>query len=432
MKPIYCLMIMLCPIVAMANGKHDPIPVEVGQEVPALQIRNVKNAPTSTINLKDFKGKTLIIQFLLTTCPSCLATTKKYDALIKASGGTLKVLLVTSENEDRVRKFNLKHPGYFGNLPFVVNDTALKQLFPYEYVSHIVWINPEGKVAAITFPEYILAKNISVVNDGVIPKWTQKRDVITYDKHHPLLKENEDNIPSTSMATTMGYSAFFSNMLNMPVSVHEETDTATNSFRAVFINHPIPLLYMRILGLSLFPATHIILNVPDPDYYYWDGDKYYYSGWNQYNTYNYECVLPANLPKALLQKKMLADLDFNLGTNAHLVDTIVESYILDHKGTATLPFSDTLINDGQWIAVRNIIAHLNERFTAMPAISNVPELDEKYIRVTMDLLKDMSALQRQLSLYGLTFNVRPSKIQALVIRQDYTFRFTHSSKLYSK
>lgn len=407
-------------------------PLSIGDTVPSLEIKNVVNNSAKTINLKAYKGKTLIIHFLVTTCPSCVASSKKYGSLLKAYGNKLKVLIVTPESRERVQKFIAKYPSYFGQIPVVVNDSILRKLFPYEYVSHIVWINPAGKVAAITGNQYVTPGNIELVSKGVMPQWPVKRDITSFNRQIGLLKINDDNVPYTSMPSSLFYSVLFSNLPGLQVSIYQKTDTVSNTQRITYINHTIPELYMRIFDLQAFPASHILINAPDPGYYFYNREKYYKAAWDTYNTYSYECILPAGYSKEERMNKMVNDLDFNLGLHGYVKDTIVNTLHLIKQGHTSLPFMDSLPMGGKWMAVRNITVHLNEKYLGTPVIDDASEVNEKYVAVDLELLKDIPALKKKLALYGLALINEPSKIHALVIDQEYTFRFNHSPKLYSK
>ncbi|MGN6801266.1 MAG: redoxin family protein [Ginsengibacter sp.] len=429
MKLIYCLMIFLCPFVSKSQIVK---PLTVGDDLPGMRIKNVLNKRTPTINLKQYKGKTLLIHFLITTCPSCVASSKKYDALLKKFNGNLKVLIVTSESRERVEKFMKRFPSYFGHVPVVVHDSTLRKLFPYEYVSHIIWINPAGKVAAITGNEYVTADNISLVNKGTQPGWPIKRDITSFDKEIALLKLNDGNVPYTSIPADIFYSAFFSNLQDLPVSIYQNIDSFSNGRRTLYVNHTIPQLYMRAYDLQAFPATHILLSTPDARYYFYESKKYYRAAWENSNTYSYECLVPAVYSKDEVSKRMKNDLDFYLGTKGYLKDTIVSSLVLVQRAESKLPFLDSAGKEGRWIAIRNIITHLNDQPLSLPVINNVPALANKYVAIDPKLVSDRNELQKHLALYGLALIEKPSRIHALVIKQENNFHFKHSPKPYSK
>jgi hypothetical protein len=89
------------------------------------------------------------------------------DSLQKAFPGKLVVLPVTYEDKTAVGYFLDKLSHVKKIRPFsVVNDLQLTRLFPHATVPHYVWIDKEGIVQAITFPESLTLKNIQTFING--------------------------------------------------------------------------------------------------------------------------------------------------------------------------------------------------------------------------------------------------------------------------
>lgn len=432
MKLTCCLMILLCLLLSKQIFAGHSNPIGVGDKIPSLKIKNVINSSSTIIDFKQFKGKTVIVHFLLTTCPACVASSRKYANLIKEAGDNFKVLIVTQEPKEKVDKFLAKHPFFFGDLPIVVNDTILKNLFPYEYVSHLVWINPEGKVAAITGTEYVSLKNVKEVSKGILPDWPIKRDLVGFDTKKNLVKINDNNIPYLSMPVAFCYSVLSSNMADLPVYINHTVDTAQQIQKTTFINQTIPDLYRRVYELPLLPPTQILIDAPEPDYYYWDKSKSYLAGWEAQNTYCYEASMPENYSLTKARIKMIEDLDFNLGIHSFIKDTIMNCRVLTKNNSTFSALKDSVVHYEEWMAIRNIVTHLNEVYGALPVINEAPELSEKYAEVNMELLHNETELQIKLREFGLQIIIKPVQIKLLVLRQEQNFRFTHSPKLYEK
>ena len=439
MKRIFCMQVLLCLYV---YGLAQPIPsrttlnisqpLSIGQKLPFTRVNNVLNHPATTLNLEAYRGKTLIVHFLLTTCASCLQSAKKYDSLTAASGNSVQFLIVTKESSERVKKFMLKRPQAFGKTPVIAADTKLEQLFPYEWVSHVVWINPSGILAAITDAQYISSVNIALIQAGNIPSWPVKKDITSFNKKAALFRINSENIPFSSNPSSLGYSVLLNNMASIPVSVFEGMDTALQMQRMSYINHSIPELYMRVFRLEAFPKSHILIQAPEPTHYYYNNKLHYKAGWDEYNTYSYETVLPFAFMKEAIAAKMVSDLDFNLGTSGYLTDTIIQGYRLQRTGIAGLPLPTIRPEEEGWMAVRNLVYHMDDTYMGMPVVNGVEADAEKFLPLTMAMLQDINLVQEKLSVYGLQLIPASIPIRALVIRQENDFRFKHSPKLYAR
>ncbi|RYF85803.1 MAG: hypothetical protein EOO03_12750, partial [Chitinophagaceae bacterium] len=144
MKPVYCVLLLLCPYLPKAQS------LGIGATVKTKTITPVYNTAGNKLMLAPKKAQLRIIHFLATGCKPCIAFVKQWQALQQTFGDSLQVLLVTREKLPKLQTFEKKHPGYFGNIPVAYSDTALENCFPYQSVSHLVWINDAGKVAAIT------------------------------------------------------------------------------------------------------------------------------------------------------------------------------------------------------------------------------------------------------------------------------------------
>jgi len=80
MKTIYCLMILLWPLMGIGQTSR---PLSIGEKVPDAALNNLVNYKTSSAKLSDFKGKLVILDFMHTSCRSCLLNLLRFDSLAK-------------------------------------------------------------------------------------------------------------------------------------------------------------------------------------------------------------------------------------------------------------------------------------------------------------------------------------------------------------
>ena len=148
-------------IFSKASAQKNNRQLSIGDKVPDLTISNLLNYPTNSLKISDFKGKLLIIDFWATWCSPCVAMIPKMDSIQNKFNGKVRFLPVTNQPRKTVitflKKLNEQRPF---NLPDVLEDTLLNDLFPHTYLPHYVWIGQSGKIIGITGYEAINDINI--------------------------------------------------------------------------------------------------------------------------------------------------------------------------------------------------------------------------------------------------------------------------------
>ena len=146
--------------------------------MPETRLGLLINNPNGYAKTSDFKGKLLILDFWATWCSPCVAMIPKMDSLQKEFDTRIQFLPVTDQPAPLITDFLNKLKRYKkSDLPDVVQDTALNNLFPHTYLPHYVWITPNGVVAAITGFEEVSRANISALLNGSNPFKQVKVDI---------------------------------------------------------------------------------------------------------------------------------------------------------------------------------------------------------------------------------------------------------------
>ena len=144
--------------------------VKIGGRIPDVTLTNVCNYETTKTNLSDFKAKLIILDFLATSCTSCLANSPKTEELQKQYGGEVQFIKVTYQPRTEILPFLEElHKTHPSAIPVVTDDSSLHQLFPHIDLPHYVWLDQTGKVVATTTAEELTAENIDhfLSNDNV-------------------------------------------------------------------------------------------------------------------------------------------------------------------------------------------------------------------------------------------------------------------------
>lgn len=170
-------------------------PLEIGEKVPDLVIKKVFNYPKKTVKISDFKGKLLILDFWGTGCTNCMEALPAIDRVQKKFPDKVIVVnavLLSGEYPEIAAALKRYKPKAFSNyqMPTTTDVEQLSQYFPFNIVSHVVWIGPDGIVKAITGTEHITEENIQSLLDSKTVNWPVKKDVLslsTEDCSRPML-----------------------------------------------------------------------------------------------------------------------------------------------------------------------------------------------------------------------------------------------------
>lgn len=183
MKLKICLMGLLC-LFFQANAQIKPTTkfLEVGDKMPEVEIINIINSKFKTAKISDFKGKLIILDFWNSFCSGCIAGFPKLDSLQRQFKREIQVLLVNPDNDHetlRSMKIVIDRMNTWSERPFILpvvfRDKAISENFSFHGVPFVVWIGPDGTIAAIPDKSELTKENIEQVLAG--KKITLKRSV---------------------------------------------------------------------------------------------------------------------------------------------------------------------------------------------------------------------------------------------------------------
>jgi thiol-disulfide isomerase/thioredoxin len=332
-------------------------PLTIGDAVPAIPIKNIFNYPALQSNLYDFKEKLVILDFMGTSCISCLKLLPHLDSVQKVYGDKIKIFLVTYEKKEKVKKFLQYHPQI--KLSMIGEDTLLTKYFPHTYISHEVWIN-KGVVIAITFPEYVKAENIGAVLKGDKINWLVKDDAVT------------------AQSTISKFS--------------------------------IIEFYLHTYNLFRLPANHIILEVKDKERFINTG-KMYKDEWKQKNTFWSDSIYSPGGNQSSDNRR--EELNKYFGLYGRMEIRKVPCYVV--KTMAISSVDPSLYTEEQLnISLSNLVYTLNENLP-VPVLNEVSE--NKKIQISKASLKDIDLLQKQLKRYGIEIIQENREVKLLVISE---------------
>ena len=137
-------------------------PLKPGDTFPSITINNVINYKSKSISFNDYKDKLIILDFWSTFCGPCIQHMPLIYALQKEFADQVFFLPVNSngkfDTRENVIKFLNARKKVF-NLPTVVCDSVLWNLFKPPYLGVCVWIR-NGKIFQITDGDAVTGDNI--------------------------------------------------------------------------------------------------------------------------------------------------------------------------------------------------------------------------------------------------------------------------------
>ncbi len=353
----------------------------IGSKVPDAKVINIVNGQLKSTRISAYKGKLLILDFMNTACGPCVKILPLLDSLQKKYSQRLQILMVTGEDQQRVTEYLRTRKIH--NIPFATSDTSLTKLFPHQYISHIVWIDGDGIVKALTHSEYINAKNIETLLKGDKVNWPIKNEFFNYDFSQRILKINDSNISTDDAADNVSYTAITKYLPNAQKYLKVTIDSLKGLVHTIYTNYSIVDLYILLNNLQFwnFWNTRVLLEMSDKSRFTINRNETYFDVWQKENYYCVEAVMSQSIPIERQRKKIISDLNFYLNLNGRIVKRNVECWIVKNKPN----FSDSLkpsITGG--LRMGNLIYLLNKQ------IGHVPVVDETNgtSLITLPILKE--------------------------------------------
>lgn len=437
MNQILCFTISLC-LFTKAYAQETPTGLSIGDTVPDIHLNHIINYPDGEAKLSDFHGKLLILDFWATWCAPCIAMMPKTDSLQRVFKDQVKFLPVTYQTEEKVEKLinNLQsRKSITINLPIVVEDTVLHNLFPHRELPHYVWISSRnefgtgqiGKVLAITGSEEVNAKNIRRMLDNKPATLAAKQDKqVPFNREEPLLSGNT----SISEKPVLYQSAFTGYIEGIHSSFTIFPADSVSGRRVVALNSPLPTLYKIAYGSlrgTYFNHNRIITEVKDTTQFWSALAGKPYTKWLEKHGFCYELIVPPHLlglEAAIMQQDLerffpqyTAKVEVQSRKVLALVRTSEKDKLKSSGGKPAVEidaFSCRLQNH----YLSNLALQLNAKYLQYLSTPVIDDTGYKG-RVDLSMEADMSniqSLRKALKAYDLDLAEKTQEIEVLVIK----------------
>lgn len=357
------------------SAQIDFTSLKIGDQVPEVILDHMLNYDSPSAKLSQFKGKLLILDFWATSCAPCIAQIPKLDSLQATFPKELSILSVTSERSSRIAAFLQKYNATHANpnrLPNVVEDKALRQLFPYSYIPHYVWIRPDGKVAAFTSAYYLTAEKISgFLKAGTLDSVPVKADI---DLNKPLFAS--EFLPLNNLTR---YQIFFKGRIEGTGSSYRERKYPM-SIGICRTNETLADLF-DACGYQLIPnysPKNLIISAADTASFYYRKGNGREADWYHQNVYSIDYIIP-RADAALLFTGLLAFIGESSGFKGEIVKRKVHHLTLRVTSTyqnpdSTSGYRNTLYQNPAGSLfngpIDNFVSWFNERYPNWPIMLN--------------------------------------------------------------
>ena len=277
--------------------------LNIGDRLPAIELKNVINKKDGTLSLADLRGKAIIFDFWGHACPSCIKAFPKMDSLQARFGDQLQIIGVNRESKDSTerlfQRFKKIHRPEF---PLVCGDTVLSKLFPNNYLPWHAWVDQDGIVQYITDGWNATAENISSFLQGHKLNAATKEIVSDYDYKRSYLGQ-----VSERYGNSISYSSFIGKSIPNLILGSHDLQRIQNGKAVQIFQYSTSIIDLIIIAFSegsrynFYQQNKVLFNGENKKDYYYPKDPRRRNEWKLKHAYTYELVLPSSMAKNAYQ-----------------------------------------------------------------------------------------------------------------------------------
>ncbi|MEB2778595.1 redoxin domain-containing protein [Algoriphagus sp. D3-2-R+10] len=399
----------------------------IGDQIPSgIEFSEVLQYGSDKLRLDDYRGKYVILEFWAPTCTASIASLSRLEQLEQKYGERLEIIPVTVFKGESIEHFLNGYPEIQGTkMPLVVDANKLAAYFPHFIIPHVVILDPEGRVTAITGIEDLSDEKLDLLMASGESSFRLKEDrQIEIPVEARLLTET----PQLQNKNLWFESAMTGYIPEVGGSLIQRFNEVSH-IRIINMS----LLYHYQLAYSendlvdYFGRNRIVREGFEPEELWSDKIGLDYEDWMAEGThvFGYELIAPLHHnPYQLMRedlKRFFPHIDAKVESRKIKVYALVQQ-----EGKSYPPSSSTEqsynANTGLHMTnypLQGFVYHLNAYFMG---ISPYPVMNRTGIDYPIDLeldarLSDPASLKQALLKNGLDLVVREEEVPVLVLRK---------------
>jgi len=256
----------------------------IGDTLPDISLPGTINYATSELQLKDLRGKAIILDFWSPSCISCIEKFPVMDSLQRKFKDSMQIILVNTQTRDStLRFFAMRKKIHMPNGILITGDTLLSKLFPHYGEPYHVWIDQKGVVRHLADSYNATPENVATFISG------KNQQFVAYRARQQYVKSLFDQ----QWQDKLRYYSYISNAIRgtQPGSDLNEDYAHLNINNASIVE-----LFMIAYGRGEYykysrPGA-LVLHVADSFQYVRPKDNNRFDTWFEAYCFNYDLQLP--------------------------------------------------------------------------------------------------------------------------------------------
>jgi len=402
-------------------------PLQIGDRFPV--VKNCQFFDRNKIHEFGFTNKKLLIlDFWTTYCATCIEKMPEMEALQKQFKDDIDIVLVTSNKKSEIEKLFTRIKRPLPNLPMIINDTSLCQLFPHQSVPHHVWIDSSAVVKYISYGYSTNRQNIQAVINGENIKMALKQEITDFDRSKPLWLEGKGRL-----SHHLKYYSLLMEQIDElgSSSASEKTDSIEKIAELKIINTSILSLYRIAANKSVTGGlfnhnNRVLLEVANPEKLIRPANPALLDSWRRNNIHTYEASVPLSCSNDVYEI-LMADLNKLFPYTGKIEKQKMKCLVIVRIDTA----NNTLSSGGEpmrrYMGNRLFIRNMSFQSSVVDGLiyanrdMPTPIIDDSHFTGNIDIefdspLDDISKVKECLKNYGFDLAEREIEIDMLVIR----------------
>jgi len=413
--------ILACCMCSILLTKAQDKTLKIGDTVPDVTIRNTINYPAKDLIFSCLQGKFIILDFWNKHCTSCVKSFPKLERLQKDYGDKLQIILVNAHDskKDALKFLKTNKIAKSVTLPIVLEDTLFKNYFPHSGEPHLVWIDTNRVVKAITESGYLLEKNIIEFTSSKNLNWQEKKLSINVGQGNSLIGIVDDKLRWEAYE----YNFISQNIDRLRVDFSYTVDSSKHTRKLTAINTSISELYRISFARKLKRAVYknrIVLSVNDTTKFIHNPDYESRSAWSARNTFCHEFLTSMKTSEEGFFQEAIEFYNRYFKLDADLDSIFINCNILVQSRTPRL----SSLEKSGWVrpvkynSVKDLLHTLNWHPHNPIFLAELRDLKDFNITLNEADLTNREALKKSLAKQGYELIEQRRKLEMLVIK-DY-------------